>query len=135
MASQVNGGGSPVKTIDGRSLAKRLKGTTADFRALLAHEMTAGDAALRRLSQPQAAALAGISRSYVSTVSRASPEQREDVKHGRLSISAIHNGGRHEPVDAKLDRLIARYGADAVMAAADRALDRLTMPPQRLAAE
>ena len=113
------------KTIDGRRLAKRLKGTTADTRALLAHGMTTEGA---RLTQAQAAALARVSQAYVSAASRASPEQREAIKHGGLSLSTLHNK-RQEPTDAKLDRLVAKYGADRVMAA----LDRATMPQRRAA--
>jgi hypothetical protein len=120
MAFQVNGGGSPVKIVLGRRLARRLKGITPDFRALLAHEMVAGEVVLRDLTQAQASALVQVSLPYVSTVSRASPEQREDVKRRRLSISALYNK-RREPTDAKLDRLIARFGVDRVMAALDRA--------------
>jgi hypothetical protein len=117
MAFQVNGGGSHVKTVDGRRLAKQLKGTTADFRALLAHELVTGETRLCRLSQAQAAKLTCVSRGYVSTVSRASPGQREDIECGLLSVTALHN----KPTDAQLDRFVARYGADRVMAALDRA--------------
>ena len=62
MAFQVNGGGSHVKTVDGRRLAKQLKGTTADFRALLAHELVTGETRLHPLPQALAAVLARISQ-------------------------------------------------------------------------
>jgi hypothetical protein len=117
------------KTIVGRRLTRRLKGITPDLRALLAHEMVAGEAVLHRLTQAQAAVLVHVSLPYVSTVSRASPEQREDIRRRRLSLSALYHK-RRQPTDAKLDRLIARYGADRIMAA----LDRVTAP-QRVAAE
>ena len=68
MSFQVSGGGSPVKTIRGYRLAKRLKAISPDFRALLAHELVTGEVVLRDLTQAQAAALVRVSLPYVSTV-------------------------------------------------------------------
>ena len=42
------------KTIVGRRLSRRLKDIPPDFRALLAHELVAGDVVLHRLTQAQA---------------------------------------------------------------------------------
>jgi hypothetical protein len=53
------------KTVDGRRLAKRLKGTTADFRGLFAHELVTGETRLHPLPQALAAVLARISQGYV----------------------------------------------------------------------
>jgi hypothetical protein len=116
------------KTIVGRRLARRLRSISPDYRALLAHELVAGDVVVHRLSQTQAAALVRVSQPYVSAVSRASPEEREQIKRHRLSLSALHNK-RRKPSDDKLDRFIRRYGADRIMAA----LDRMTAPQRRAA--
>jgi hypothetical protein len=117
------------KTIVGRRLAKRLKAISPDFRALLAHELVAGEVALHRLNQAQASALVRVSRRYVSIIHRASPEQREDIKRKRLSIASLYNK-RRDLSDDRLERIITAAGPGRVLAI----LDKMTAP-QSVAAE
>ena len=126
---QINETSNAFKTIVGRRLARRLKDITPDFRALLAHELVAGDVVLHRLTQTQAAALVRVSLPYVSTISRASPEQREDIKRKRLSISSLYNK-RRDLTDDRLEKIITAAGPGRVLAI----LDKMTAP-QRVAAE
>jgi hypothetical protein len=108
------------KIIIGRRLARRLKDISADFKALLGHEMVTGEVVLRQLTQAQASALLSVSRPYISAVNQASPEERELIKRKRLSISTLYSKHR-APTDTALDKLVMKIGADRVMAALDRA--------------
>jgi len=118
---------TPVKDINGRKLARRLKkGLSPTFRALLAHEFESG-AVLHDLTRRQACKLLQVGASYVGTVAKSSPENRKKIERGELALSALHN----TPTDRQLDRLITRLGPDRVM----EALDRCTRPQFRFAAE
>src|SRR5205823_4064674 len=84
-------------------------------------------------------------RALTGAAERLTPEQRQAVQAGLLSLSAIHNAGRRdksgdrklagliarrgELIDQEIDAFIAEVGADAVLAGLDRAT-----PPQ-IAAE
>jgi hypothetical protein len=111
------------KTVVGRQLAKRLKGIPVDFRALLAAELMAGEVVLHGLTQTQASALVRVNRGYVSCANKASPEQREDIKHKRLSIRSLYRK-RRDLTDDRLEKLILAAGPGRVM----QILDRLTAP-------
>lgn len=120
---------SPVRDISGRKLRARLrKGLNPTHRALLAHELETGTVRLYPLPRRQACMLTGASVGYVATLSRLTSLDRELVKRGLLSLSALHN---KPPTDADIDRLVAKLGADRIMAA----LDRWTRPQFRFAAE
>ena len=100
----------------------------------------------------RASSLFGVYRSYVDLARKLSDADRSRLYRGELKLAALHKDYcRHlaerraqrlaaeqeakvqalrEANDARLDQLIARYGADRIMAA----LDRVTAP-QRQAAE
>jgi hypothetical protein len=144
---------TPVKDISGRKLAKRLhKGMSPTFAALLAHDLEAGKVVLHRLTRSQARALTGASLGYVATVARLTPEERQQVQRGHLSLASLHNKPKSDSfktfanatkeVEAELghaditvgdfvDRVFAKLG-DGVLAAA---LDRYTQPRFAFAAE
>jgi hypothetical protein len=119
MLRHISTGTAPVKDVSGRQLARRLKrGLSAAFRALLAHEMQAGAVCIHHLSRRQAVALTSASWGYVSTIAKMTPDEREQLGDGRLSLSAVHN---RAPTDADVDRIVAKLGAERVLAALDRA--------------
>jgi hypothetical protein len=84
----------------------------------------------------QAAAAFCVNASYVSLARHLSDSDRLRLARGELKLSALWKDHRqraaerraspaeHEATGAKLDRLIARYGADRIMTA----LDRVTAP-------
>jgi hypothetical protein len=110
-------------TVVGRKLARRLKGISSDFRALLAHQAATGEAVLRELTVKQASILFKVSVPYVAAVSRASPEERDLIKRKRLSVNDLYSR-RRELTDDQIDRLVARCDPNRLMAA----LDRYTAP-------
>lgn len=110
-----------ARDINGHKLARALKNKNISpaHRALLAHNLEIGAAYLHHLTRQQSLALTDASGGYVASVANLTPEEREQVNTGKLSLSVVHNRKR-EPTDAQLDRLVARIGADRVMAALDR---------------
>jgi hypothetical protein len=115
-----------AKAIEGRKLSR--KPISPSHRALLAVDLMNGTVQVSRLTGPQARALTGASVGYVGTASRLNPEEREQVERGKLTLSAFHNNKTVS--DARIDRFIAKAGAENVM----RGLDRWTQP-QLFAAE
>jgi hypothetical protein len=97
-------------------LAKRLDPET---KALLAVEL--GAAQIHGLTDKQARQLVGVSAGYFRTAKALTPAQRAAIHAGAARLSSFHNSWR---VDSRLDRIMQRYGPDAVM----RALDRATTP-------
>jgi hypothetical protein len=89
---------------------------------MLALELVEGPA---RWPASQAAAVVGISRSYVSTARHASAEDRLALKRGWLTLSWLHNKRQKRMTDAAVERAVVRLGPDRVL----RALDRLTASP------
>jgi hypothetical protein len=77
---------------------------------------------LHRLTRKQAARLVGVSPSYVSTAARFSAKERLQLRRGKLSLSQAHNHRRN--ADTEVDRIITKFGANAIM----DALDRMTAP-------
>lgn len=115
------------RNINGRKLSRRLKkGLSPAFRALLAHELETG-AVLHDLTRRQACKLLQVSPSYVATLAKIDPEQRAMIARGQLSLSAIHN----KLTDTDIDRIVAKLGAERIMAA----IDRYTQPQFKFAAE
>jgi len=76
----------------------------------------------------QAAVVMDVAASYVATAKTLTPEQLEDVKRGRVSLSSFHHN--KSVSDARIERFITKAGADRVLSA----LDKLTAP-FRVAAE
>jgi hypothetical protein len=112
-------------SINGRQLAYRLQKLNSAKRALLARDLECGAVHLQNLTRPQAATLTRVSVSYVNTVQRASLEERKRLACGLLTLSALHNKHRRQPVsDADVERIVIKIGADRVMSA----LDRITAP-------
>jgi hypothetical protein len=119
---QINTGTLSVKEISGRSLARRLKkGLGPTHSALLCFAMEHGEVLLRDLTRRQAMALTRASAGYVATVGRLTPQERDLLALGKLSLSAVHN---RPPTDADVDRVVAKLGAERARAA----LARLTKP-------
>jgi hypothetical protein len=120
-----------VRPIIGTNLARRLKGISKDFRALLAYELATGAADFFFPTRKQAAALMEVSLRYVAAVAKLSPEQRVQVKRKQLTLSAVVNRRKPAPVtdintiidkltNADIDTIVTTR-PDAVMAALDRA--------------
>jgi hypothetical protein len=113
----------PVRTMTGRRLNKLIKWASATDRALLACRFAQGVVQILRPAYRQAAALTRVSASYVATVGRLTQEERLQLACGLLSLPRLHHR-RQNPSDAELDRVVERYGAEALW----RALDRATAP-------
>jgi hypothetical protein len=99
-----------------------LKGTTAARRAIDAVRLVAAG-----YSPRQAARAAGASFGYLNTALKLTPEQLMLIEHGVIPLAAFHN--KASITDKVIDRLIAWFGADRVMAG----LDRVTQPSLRAA--
>ncbi len=91
-------------------LRRALRGKPPSARARLAADFVRGKLALVSPTVSQAARLCAVNVGTVSV--------------------ALGNKGKHGPREKTVDRLVRRYGADALM----RGLDRATSP-QRVAAE
>jgi len=111
---------TPVGALTGRKLGRLLrKSTAARDRVLLALRLEREG--LAQLTRAQAARLANVSVSYVSTASRFSAEEQRQLAHGLISLSQRHNRWRNSPTDDEIDRLVQRIGAGRFLAALDRA--------------
>lgn len=91
-------------------LCRALRGKPPSTRARLAADLVRGKVTLVNLTPSQAARLC-------------------TVNVGNVSV-ALGNRGKRGPRDRTIDKVVRRYGADALM----RGLDRATSP-QRIAAE
>jgi hypothetical protein len=109
---------TPVRLISGRKLSRRRKGFSPSHRALLALDIETGKARVINHTRKQARALTGASVGYTNTAAKLTPDQRQKVERGQLSLAAFHN--KHQPTDAALLQYIEKVGADRVMAALDR---------------
>jgi len=112
---------SARRVMTGRQLSELIKKASAKDRALIASDLARGVVQVLQPTYAQAAALTHVSASYVATVGRLAPEERVQLARGLLSLPRLHNRRRS---DAELDRLVKRYGAEALW----RALDRATAP-------
>lgn len=119
----------PAQTITGRRFNRLLKlGSPAD-RALLAYDLARGEMQILPPTRAQAAGLARIASGYIGTVARLSADERVRLARGELSLTRLHHDRQHRVTDAEVDRVVARYGAEAILAA----LDRLTAPARQQA--
>jgi hypothetical protein len=115
----------PVRTMTGRRFNNLIKWASATACALLASRLAQGVVQILRPTYRQAAALTRVSASYVATVGRLTQEEGLQLACGLLSLPRLHNR-RQNPSDAELDRVVERYGAEALWRALDRAeLDRV----------
>jgi hypothetical protein len=114
------------REIVGRRLAKRLAQgrISPTHAALLALELECGALWLHHLGRRQAQRLTGANLRHVTSLRRASAEQREQVKKGLLPLAELTPRAPGVPTDADVDRVVRELGADRVMAA----LDRITRP-------
>src|SRR5262249_22090262 len=114
-----------VRKITGRRLAELLKSgrITPAFAALLAVDMERGEIDVSYLTAKQARVMTGASAGYIAAAKRLTPEQREQVKRGQVTLSSLHNAKR-TPTDDAIDRYIAKVGADRVW----QAFERYTQP-------
>jgi hypothetical protein len=110
--------------ITGRRLSRLIKQASAADRALLAHKLEQGEVLLVRPTRAQATMLAHASPSYVGTIGRLTADERLQLARGELSLSRLHNNHRYVATDTAIDRIVAKLGAERVMAA----LDRMTAP-------
>ena len=120
------------KEVDGKP-RRRLKAAllqTAGQKAVLALELIEGPA---QWTAARAAAVVGISRSYLATAKRASPEQRAALAEGTLTLASLHRRPRRpRPLsDEKVAEFIRVAGFDHVW----RVMDQLTVAPMMQAAE
>jgi hypothetical protein len=99
-----HGNGQRPVLASGRNLRRLLRGKKAATRARVAAMLVTGEYQLVRPLPTQAARLVG-------------------VNPGRVS-SALGNVGQRGPRNTTIDRLIAKYGAEAIL----RGLDRATAP-------
>ena len=118
-----------IEVVQGSIIKRIARAASPAERALLAADLEDGRVIIERPTSWQARTLTGASAPYHNAVRKLSPVERNALRTGALKLSQLLRQ-RWEPSDAKLDRLIARYGANRVMAA----LDRVTAP-QRVAAE
>ena len=94
--------------------------STATQRAIRAFKLTLG---IVTATRREAIRAAGASFGYVNTFTNATDIERDRVRSGTLSLSRLHNS-KHGISDREVDRLVARVGADKILAA----LDRYTSP-------
>ena len=120
---------NPVKLISGGKLSRRRKGFSPSHRALLALDIEAGKVRVVNHTRKQARALTGASVGYTNTAAKLTPDQRQKVERGQVSLAAFHNKPR-QPTDAALLHYIEKVGANRVMAA----LDKYTEPQLPLVA-
>jgi hypothetical protein len=98
-------------------------------RAILA----AGVVERSKLSAQKVGDLFCVNERYISAVRRLSEADRSRLLRGEITLSDLCNGPRKPPSDEKIDRIVAKLGAERVLAA----IDRLTQPsrPFAVAAE
>jgi hypothetical protein len=101
-------------------------------RVLAADDLASGGKTASGLSCAQVAHLAGVSVSYLSTVAHCTPAERQQLRSGALTISALHNSKRKTKPDSdnEIDRIVERIGPERLLAA----LDRYTAPQFAFAA-
>jgi hypothetical protein len=75
-------------------------------------------------STRQAAGAFCVNRTYLGLARKLSDDDRQRLAAGELKLSTLYKDHLRHLADAKLDRLVARYGADRIMAA----LDLVTAP-------
>ena len=109
----------PVQTMSGRRLNRLTKQATPTDRALIASDLARGAVQILRPTYAQAAALTRVSAGYVATVGRLTEEERRQLARGQLSLPRLHN---RQCSDRALDRLVERYGIEALWRALDRAM-------------
>jgi hypothetical protein len=109
----------PAGLITGRELNHLIRTASAPNRALLARELEQGQLRIVVPTRRQAAGLAHVSTGYVTTVGSLAQEQRLQLACGLLSLSDLHN--RRRSIDTEIDRIVAKYGAERIMAALERA--------------
>jgi hypothetical protein len=110
-----------VRTISGRRLNRLVRYASARDRALLALELEQGEVHLLSPTRAQVAALTHASLGYIGTVSRLTADERIQLARGQSSLSRLHNSHRYIATDAAIDRIVAKLGAERIMAALDRA--------------
>jgi|SRR5215471_9846601 len=110
------------RVVTGPQLNKLLKKASPRDRAQIAADLVQGALQVTNHTYKQAATLAHVSFGYTATVSALTPEERARLPRGALSLSQLHSRRRHS--DAELDRVVERFGADAIW----RALERYTQP-------
>jgi hypothetical protein len=102
---------TPVNIIFGGKLARQLPRLNAETRAYLAHLLVTGQAVLRDPTRSQMARVFGVTEGMIATFAL---------------------GKTPAPMtDAAVERLIARVGADRILAA----LDRITAPAAAAASD
>jgi hypothetical protein len=112
-----------VRDVNGRKLSRKRE-LNPTHRALLAFELECGALWLHHLSRRQAQRLTGANQRDVTSLRRASAEQREQVKKGLLALAELTPRAPVVPTDADVDRVVRQLGAERVM----QSLDRLTQP-------
>jgi hypothetical protein len=105
--------------ISGRRLNRLIRWASATDRALLAYELEQGAIQVLRPTRTQAATLTRASSGYIGAIARLSADERTQLARGWFSLSRAHN--RRRNTDAEIDRIVAAFGAEAIMAALDRA--------------
>jgi hypothetical protein len=73
------------------------------------------------MTAKQARALSRASLGYAATVANLTPDERERVERGAISLAKLHRQPRSLG-DAELDRVIARVGVERTWQALLRAL-------------
>jgi hypothetical protein len=109
--NKYNGDATPVQCLNGRILARWLRGQPPHSRAEIAATLVRGEYRVADLLQVQAARLCDVDPQYVNT--------------------ALGRNGSRGPHKRTIDRVIKKYGVDALM----RGLDRATAPMPAIAAE
>jgi hypothetical protein len=121
-----------IRDVNGRKLSRRLKRElNPTHRALLAFELERGALWVHHLSRRQAQKLTGANQRHVTSLRRATEEERERVKKGLLPLGELTPRAPVVPTDADIDRVVCQLGAERVM----QSLDRLTAPRCKTTAE
>ena len=116
-SSSETGGQARIPDVNGRKLANAIKAGTLkpDFAAWLAYRLQIGEVLLHHLTARQARQVTG------ATCADLAAERR---KNRRVNGNGCRVLYRRNPSDTDIDTIVARLGADRVLAA----LDRITTP-------
>lgn len=126
---QIQSASPPVKHVRGRTLARRLRGMTPAEKALAAYEATTGGVVIQELSRRQAARLFGASYGYVAAVGDLTPNERDHLRNGAVSLlSEAHRRRSRSQTDAAFERFVATIGINRAWSLFERLTDTSETP-------
>jgi acyl-CoA hydrolase len=121
---------------NGTLTGRQLRCAKAATRIVVASELCNGGLLVTGLSCRQAASLTGADRGAISTANHATPDQREALERGWVSLASLRKPTSDKAIAAYVERvglakIITVVGPDAALSI----LDQITSPSVSLAAE